>query len=120
MMKIASEAQHQEALVQWWAMFHHRYGLPECALLHVPNEAKRSISSALKLRRQGLRKGAADMLLCAHNEKYHGLWIELKRWGGKATPAQLDFLEAMRDCGYDGAVCIGWEAARDKIVEYLG
>jgi hypothetical protein len=119
MQKIATEAQHQEALFSWWALVHHRYGLPECALIHIPNEGKRSVQNALRLKRQGLRKGCSDILLCAHNSKFHGLWIELKRWGGRATQEQLDFIEAMKDCGYDGAVCIEWETARDKVTEYL-
>ena len=120
MYKRTTEAHEQEALFEWWALVHHRWGLPECALLHVPNEGKRSIQVAMRLKRQGLRPGASDILLCAHSRQYHGLWIELKRWGGKATKEQKDFLVAMAECGYDGAVCVGWEEARDKIEEYLG
>ena len=119
MQKISTEAQHQEALFQWWSLVHHRYGLPECALIHIPNEGRRSVQTALRLKRQGMRKGVSDILLCAHNATYHGLWIELKRWGGRATQEQLEFLDAMKDSGYDGAVCVEWESARDKIVEYL-
>lgn len=115
-----TEAQHQEALFQWWSMVHRRYGLPECALIHVPNEGKRSVAAAVRLKRQGMRKGVSDILLCAHAGKWHGLWIELKRMGGRPTDEQLDFIEAMRECDYDGAVCYGWEEARDVIMDYLG
>ena len=115
-----TEAQHQEALFQWWGVVHRKYGLPECALLHIPNEGKRSVAAAMKLKRQGLRKGVSDILLCAHAGKWHGLWIELKRMGGRATDEQIAFIDAMRECGYDGAVCYGWDEARDVIMDYLG
>ena len=115
-----TEAQHQEALFQWWALVHRRYGLPECALIHVPNEGKRSVAQAVKLKRQGMRKGVSDILLCAHAGKWHGLWIELKKMGGRATDEQIAFIAAMRECGYDGAVCYGWQEARDVIMDYLG
>lgn len=114
-----TEAQHQEALFEWWALVHRRYGLPECALIHVPNEGKRSVATAVRLKRQGMRKGVSDILLCAHAGKWHGLWIELKKQGGRATREQWDFIDAMQECGYAGAVCIGWEAARDTIAAYL-
>lgn len=116
---MVTEAQHQTALFDWWALVHRKYGLPECALIHIPNEGKRSVRAALALKRQGMRKGVSDILLCAHSGEWHGLWIELKRRGGAVSSEQREFLAAMRDCGYDGAVCYGWEQARDMIVDYL-
>lgn len=54
-----------------------------------------------------------------------GLYVELKRLksargaAGKASAKQEEFGADMSAEGYEVAVCVGWEAARDKIMDYL-
>ncbi len=53
---------------------------------------------------------------------YCGLYVELKRQGknGGASDKQLEFQSDIRDSGYACEICVGWEAARDVILQYLG
>ena len=50
----------------------------------------------------------------------HGLYIELKRAkGGRVTPEQIEWLENLKNQGYEVAVCNGWETAAKVIENYL-
>ena len=115
----ATEAQHQAALCDWWAWACKQYGIPEEALAHIPNEGKRSIGAGAYLKRSGLRKGFPDMGLFVPVHGKGALSIELKAWGGKLRAEQTEYLEMLRARGYAAAVCFGWEAARQCIMDYM-
>jgi hypothetical protein len=51
----------------------------------------------------------------------HGLYIELKRTkGGRVSPDQREWIEALRAEGYDVVIPKGWRAAATDILVYLG
>jgi len=57
--------------------------LPECEWLHaIPNGGKRNIVTAVKLKKEGVKPGIADLFLpipMEHKGKiYHGLYVEVK------------------------------------------
>ncbi|HIT69647.1 MAG TPA: VRR-NUC domain-containing protein [Candidatus Aphodomonas merdavium] len=115
---VPSESVEQRALMQWAAM--QRGKRPELALLyHIPNEGKRSAAQGARMRAEGLRAGVPDLCLPVARGKCHGLYIEMKRIGGKATPEQLGWLDALRAQGYAVAICQGWESAANVIESYL-
>ena len=116
---VASEAQEQAAVIDWWRFACRKYGVPEVALLHIANEGTRSVVRGRLQKRQGVRAGVSDLFLSVARGEFCGLWIEMKRQGGRVRPEQREFLEKMRELGYDGAVCHGAEAAIEKIHAYL-
>ncbi len=112
-----SEETEQIHLMQWcrWA----EYKYPElAAIYHVPNEGKRSASTGGKLIKMGLRPGVPDICLPVPKGGYSGLYIELKRIGGKPTEEQIDWLELLNNYGHCVAICEGAEAAERVITAY--
>ena len=63
--------------------------------------------------------GEADLFFAIPNKDYHGLFIEMKVEGKKATKEQDEYLEYMRGLGYQATVCEGWHTAQDLITDYL-
>lgn len=117
---VASEAQEQMAVIDWWRFAHKKYGVPECSLLHVANEGTGSAVRGLKQKRQGVRAGVSDLFLSVPRGGCGGLWIEMKRRiGGYVRPEQKEFLRMMQALGYDTSVCNGVDAAIKKINDYM-
>lgn len=116
---VASEAQEQAAVIEWWRFACKKYGVPEVALLHVANEGSGSVVRGRLQKRQGVRAGVADLFLSVPRGAFSGLWIEMKRTDGRVRPEQREFLSQMQSLGYDCAVCRGAEAAREKIHAYM-
>jgi hypothetical protein len=109
----------QVTLMQWARLHERRY--PELALLHaVPNGGHRHVAVARAMKAEGVKAGVPDLDLPVARGPWHGLRIEMKAKGGRATPEQRRWIDSLRAQGYRAEVCTGWEAARDLILEYLG
>lgn len=123
-----TETEHQ-ILVMCWAKKISLAGRAELDLLfHIPNGGGRSKREAGILKAMGVKAGVSDLflpvpkwididggrLLC------HGLWIEMKCDGGRASEEQLKWIYAMRSMGYEAKVCTGWQEAVETIKGYLG
>ena len=89
------------------------------ALLHIANEGTGSAARGRLQKRQGVRAGVADLFLSVPRGGRSGLWIEMKRKGGRVRPEQREFLGHMQALGYAGAVCHGADEARDVITAYM-
>ncbi len=50
---------------------------------------------------------------------FPGLFIELKRKGGKASPEQLEMADFLRRAGYNVVIAQGFDEARRAIEAYL-
>ena len=75
---------------------------------------------AARLKAAGVKSGVPDICLPVPRAGYHGLYIELKRQkGGRISPEQTEWIDALIKQGYCAAVCRGWEAAREEILRYL-
>lgn len=108
----------QQMVFEWAATMEYRY--PCLRLMyHVPNEGKRSKATGAKMKRIGLKKGVPDICLPVARGGFHGLYIEMKAVGGKATKEQCEYLDALRLEGYFVALCVGHEAAQNTILEYI-
>lgn len=114
-----TEETEQTCLFRWAAYSSGAH--PELQLLHaIPNGGLRSKSEAGRMKAAGVRAGVPDMLLPVARGDCHGLYIELKRrQGGRVSPEQVAWMEALTRQGYACAVCRGWEAAKDVITKYL-
>lgn len=115
----AKEAQTQVAIFQWVAVMTGRY--PELELLfHVPNGGSRNFYEAINLKRQGVKPGVPDMILPVPKGKYHGLFLELKRLGGrKPSEDQARWIEKLTEQGYKAVVAFGFDEAIETIKSYL-
>lgn len=112
-----SEETEQIHLMQWCRWAESKY--PElAAIYHVPNEGKRTASAGSKLKKMGLRPGVPDICLPVAMAGYVGLYIELKRIGGKPTEEQINWLELLDHYGHCVAVCEGAEQAEKIITAY--
>lgn len=116
---VPSESIEQQNFFKWAAMMSGRW--PELAMLyHVPNEGKRTRATGARMRAEGLRAGVPDVNLDVARGGYHGLRIEFKRRrGGRVSPEQRDWLDALRAQGYAAVVAHGWEEAADMTERYL-
>ena len=115
----STEEHHQIALIAWANLSLGTY--PELALLyHIPNGGKRGRSEARRFKAAGVKAGVPDLHLPVPVGRYHGLYIEMKKPGGRTSPEQEVWIGLLRRQGHRVAVCHGWEAARDVLIEYLG
>ena len=118
---VPSESVEQQNLFRWAAVSAAARWPKEMRMLyHVPNEGKRSRATGARLKAEGLRAGVPDINLDVARGEYHGLRIEMKRRrGGRVSPEQAAWLEALREQGYAAVVAYGWEEAADAIEKYL-
>lgn len=116
---VATEAQEQASVISWWRLACRKYGVPEMALLHIANEGTGSAARGRLQKRQGVRAGVSDLFLSVPRGGRGGLWIEMKRKGGRVRPEQREFLSNMQALGYEGAVCHGADEAREVITAYM-
>ncbi len=114
----ASEHQEQVTLFKWAEM--QKAAHPDLALLHaIPNGGHRSKVAGAKMKAEGVRRGVPDLCLPVPRGRWHGLYIELKTAGGTVSEEQRWWLVQLQRRGYRVAVCRGWAAARDFILDYL-
>ncbi len=85
----------------------------------VPNGGARQAVEAARLKAQGVTPGVADISIDVPAGPYHGLRIEMKRRGERATDEQMKHVELRRSMGYHATVCEGFEEARTVTIAYL-
>lgn len=117
--KTQSEYQHQVQVFEWADMM--SVQRPELKLLNASlNGVRLTIGQAAKAKRAGMKAGYPDIFLPVRCGIYSGLFIELKKTGGKNPgPAQVEWLMALRDQGFDCYCCKGSESAIATIISYL-
>lgn len=107
----SSEDDEQEAVVEYCDLLH----IP---IVHIPNEGKRSLSYAARMKRMGLRSGFPDLFVPLAIGGYHGLFIEMKYGKNKTTKEQKEWLERLSAEGYACAVCYNAAEAINTIEKY--
>lgn len=85
----------------------------------VPNDRKTNRIMGAILKHMGLKPGVSDICVSIPKGQYHGMFIELKFGKNKPTQHQINFIDNMREKGYHALVCVGYEAARAAIEEYM-
>lgn len=113
-----SEDSEQAVIFEWAQYSLARF--PALALMfHIPNGGKRSKVEAARFKAQGVKAGVPDIFLPAPRGKYHGLFIELKAEGGRASREQEGYIKALTQQGYYCALCFGATNAINLITRYL-
>lgn len=107
--KEPTESAHQIGFVSWF-----RAKYPGVLIFHVPNERRCSIATGKRLKAEGVVAGVPDLAVPAWN-----LYIEMKRPGGKLSPAQKDVIEYLKLIGCNVIVAYGAEDASRKLMKYL-
>ena len=113
------ESLEQTWLFQWVSTQEGRY--PELKLMHhIPNGGKRDKITAKNLKIEGVKAGVPDICLPVSRHGYHGLYIELKRIGGKPSVEQKKWIKELDKQGYKAVTREGWIEAAKTIIDYLG
>ena len=113
-----SEESEQIALINWCNLNICKY--PQLELIyHVPNGGKRNKTEAKRLKYAGVKKGVPDLCLPVSNNKYNGLYIEMKYGKNKATKEQKEWIDKLNKQGYLAVVCNGFDEAKETIETYL-
>jgi len=118
MKRKSGEHYNQCRLFQWANIMTSEY--PELRwLFAIPNGGQRDVRVAVKLKREGVKRGVWDVCLLSPRGKFHGLFIEMKYGKNKLTDDQAEFGEFIKAQNYDTIVAYNWNQAADKIESYL-
>ena len=113
-----SEHSHQAALFCWAAENVGTY--PQLKkMFAIPNGGVRNKKTGAMLKTEGVKAGVPDIFLPVARHGVHGLFIELKKPGGKSSDSQDAWITALHEEGYGAALCVGWTTARDMLIRYL-
>jgi hypothetical protein len=111
--KNKSESSEQTTLVARVRHFH-----PELILMSIPNGGKRDPRVAAQMKREGVLAGAPDLFLAEARGERHGLFIEMKKLGGRTSTEQNIVIEKLRLNGYEVLVCEGADSAYKALLTY--
>jgi hypothetical protein len=115
---MTTEHDEQAALFDWAQAHEAQY--PPLKYFHaIPNGGYRAKYTAVKLKREGVKRGAPDTCLPYPTGQFHGLYIEMKTDSGRPTPEQKEWIAYLTEVGYRAVVCHGWEEAKNEIIQYL-
>lgn len=122
----ATEHQEQSRVVAWFNAFAPTKRIEPRLLVAVPNAnmlmrfARNPAAMMSYMKAEGFRKGMLDMVLFWPCNGWPGMVLELKRVGAKATPAQVEMMDLLRQAGYNGVLAEGGDAAITAIKAYIG
>ena len=104
--KVPSEHFEQREVVKWF-----RQTYSPVRIFAIPNGGARSITTAAKLKVEGVSAGVPDLYVPAWK-----LWIEMKRVkGGVVDKSQKDWHEYLTSIGDTVIVCRGADEAKQMI-----
>lgn len=121
--KIKSESSEQATLVARVRNFH-----PDLVFMSIPNGGKRDPRVAAQMKREGVLAGAPDLFLAeprlelnltGTKHDWHGLFIEMKRIGGKTSEKQNDVIFQLKQKGYKVIVAEGADEAYGELLRYV-
>jgi len=104
---IPLEKEEQKAFVAWY-----KETFPGSIIMMIRNDGYRTMSERTEQLLMGLHPGAADLFIPELR-----LWIEMKQVkGGKLSPKQAEFKEAIKTAGYGYFMAEGAEEAKRIIL----
>lgn len=93
--------------------------LPDRLLFAVPNGGSRNIIEAANLKKQGVKRGVADVILLIPKKGYASLCIEFKTAKGRQTDEQKEFHRQAEMCGSKYVVVRSVKQAIEEVRGYL-
>lgn len=116
--RAGTEHAEQVAVFVWAALNFEKW--PELRLMFaIPNGGLRNKITAANLKAEGVKAHVPDILLPVARGPWHGLFIEMKKVGGRVDPGQKTLISDLQAQGYGALVCVGWVQAVETIVAYL-
>lgn len=108
----------QSTFILWCKYNRIRY--PELDLIFaIPNGGVRDAVTGFRMKREGVRAGVPDLFLPAPREPFHGIFIEMKAKGGRASQPQRDMMLALSAQGYKVVMCYSVDEAIHETEKYL-
>lgn len=108
-LRIKSEHLEQAEFVSWF-----RKTFPEVRIFAIPNGESRTISSASRLKLEGVSAGVPDLFIPEWL-----LWVEMKRsQGGRLSREQKSWIDYLNIIGHCAIVCAGCDEAREKVIKF--
>ena len=105
-MKVSSEHIEQVTFVNW---FRNKY--PDVLIFAIPNGEYRAISTAVKLKNEGVTKGIPDLFIPEWK-----IWIEMKKTKGSSTSKEQKEIKLyLEKVGYKVCIAKGFQEAIDFI-----
>lgn len=96
----------------------------------IPNGGTRggrqAMLAGVRRKAEGVMAGFPDVFVFEAKDKYHGLFVEMKRsklQGGKPSDVSAEqhtVMDRLRSRGYQTAICFGAAEAWRVICEYIG
>ena len=97
-----------------------RTSLPLLRFLHaIPNGGGRSKAEAGRLKAEGVKPGVSDLSLPVPAGKHVGLYMELKKAGGRVSPEQTAWLLSMSLLGHRAVLVNDPATAIRILTDYL-
>lgn len=113
-----SEDEIQATFFDWVFKLEGRY--PILKRMHsIPNGGKRSGLIGYILKITGMRPGVLDTFLPFADSGHIGLWIEFKTPTGSVSKEQKEWIDYLRQAGYQVEVCRSWIQAANVVIDYL-
>jgi hypothetical protein len=107
---LKTEHEEQREFVSWF-----RQTFPGTRIFAIPNGGQRSITTAARLKVEGVCRGVPDLFIPAW-----GLWVEMKREkGGVLSIDQADWIEYLEGHQYTCLVTKGCGDAKQQISKFI-
>lgn len=111
-----SEHAMQVAVIDWWRLAFNKY---EHSLWAIPNGDYRTWRSGRRLKLEGAKPGAPDLILTQSRGAYHACFVELKQPDNKPSDAQVAFMHMLRDAGYGVWWCTSFDDTTTLLTRYM-
>lgn len=102
--------------VKWFRL---KYPKLKNLLFAVPNGGRRDAVTGARLKDEGATKGVSDLILLKSNCFYGGLCIEMKKPGGRQSPAQKEWQREVEANGAKYVVCYSLDDFIREVDDYL-
>lgn len=86
---------------------------------HVENERRCTPVQGARRKRKGVRSGIPDIVAPIPSNDYHGLYIEMKRKGGKVSDSQERIMAVLSALGYSVKIAYSADQAIQIFKDYF-
>jgi hypothetical protein len=113
-----TETEIQSRVIQWAIAMEHL--IPQLSKLHhSPNGDLRHVKVAQRLKGMGVKAGFPDLFLPVIRLPYGGLFIEVKKEGGKVSKKQQEWANYLNEEGYRCVCLNSVDAIVAELMTYL-
>jgi len=113
-----SESSIQQAYFQW-VRIKERSDYRYEAIYAIPNAGLRTKQNGSRMKAEGMKAGIPDIFISVPISNYAGLYIELKKEGGKLSQTQKSMLGLFNRLGYKTLVCYSLKELIEATEKYM-